>query len=51
MEQKCIVCGADATTYFAGNPSIPLCSNPVCEQIIVDDINSEMDDLAGKEGS
>ena len=51
MEQKCIVCGADATTYFIGTPSIPLCSNAVCEQVIIDDINAEIAALAGKEGA
>ncbi len=39
---RCVVCGSEATTYFAGNPNIPLCSNPVCEQALIDEINGDL---------
>lgn len=40
-EILCTVCGAKATTCFVGNPAFPLCSNPVCEKALIDDINGE----------
>lgn len=39
---RCIVCGAEATVYFDGNANIHLCSNPVCEQVLIDEINGEL---------
>ena len=42
----CMICGAEATTYFGANTNLPLCANPVCEQVLIDEINQELAEAA-----
>lgn len=39
---KCMICGQQATEYFAGNKNLPLCGLPSCEVALINEINDEI---------
>lgn len=39
---KCTICGAEATQYFASNKNLPLCGCLACEVKLIDEINAEL---------
>jgi hypothetical protein len=42
MDKLCVVCGEGATHFFGNNWQVPLCENPVCEQVVIDDLNGDL---------